>query len=135
MISGRCIAAFVLAFLPFSTWGEAPRFLIRNDALCDTENVMCIQGSLSYRPGSRVLTLFGRVSKAPGPGWVRILFRGTFRDSQPATTIMEFPIRGAYSEIIDKSFIPDHPQIDDWRVFGVIFEQDDDAARAARRRR
>lgn len=125
----------VLALLPAIVWAEGPRFLARGELICDGENLMCIRGSLSYRPGSRVLNLSGRVSRATSPGWVRILFRGTNRRNQPGTSVMEFPIRGAHSEIVDKSFIPDQPDIDNWRVFAIIFEPDADAERAARRLR
>lgn len=122
----------LLVLLPTLCWGVAPRYLARSELLCDVDKQMCIRGSLVYRSNSRVLTLSGRVSKTSGPGWVRILFRGTNRLDQPSTTIMEFPIRGAFSEIIDKSFIPDNPQIDNWRIFYVVFEPDKEADRAAR---
>jgi hypothetical protein len=128
--SRQCLTLLVL--VPAISWGVAPRYLARSESLCDVDKQMCIRGSLVYRSNSRVLSLSGRVSKAPGPGWVRILFRGTNRLDQPSTTIMEFPIRGAHSEIIDKSFIPDNPQIDNWRIFYVVFEPDKEAGRAAR---
>jgi hypothetical protein len=124
----------LLAFLPSLVQGGDTRYLARSELLCDVDKQMCIRGSLRYRSNSRVLRLSGRVSKSTGPGWVRILFRGTNRLDQPSTTIMEFPIRGAHSEIIDKALIPDNPQIDNWRIFYVVFEPDEDARRAARDR-
>jgi hypothetical protein len=47
---------------------------------------------------------------------------------------MEFPVRGAYSEIVDRAFIPDQPDVDDWRLERLIFEPDAAAADAARDR-
>ena len=108
-------------------------FLVRNDYICEPEETMCIRGTLYYQPDSRVLRLRGRVFRAPGPGWVRILFRGS-RDGQLASSVMEFPIRGAYSEIIDFRYIPDNPAVRYWRILDVRFEPDEGAAQAARDR-
>jgi hypothetical protein len=47
---------------------------------------------------------------------------------------MEFPIRGAYSEIVDFRYIPDNPAVRYWRILDVRFEPDEAAAQAARDR-
>lgn len=120
-----CVAAAALA--------EAPRRLDEG-LICDPERALCIRGALWYRPDSRRLELTGRLSAATGPGWVSLVFRGTTRGHHPASTIMEFPVRGAYSEIVDRAFIPDHPDVDDWRLERLIFEPDAAAADAARDR-
>lgn len=126
--------AICAAFLCMPALAEAPRQLNDKPLICDPDGSLCIRGSLWYRPGSRRLELRGRISRAPGPGWVSIVFRGSSRTNQPASAIMEFPVRGTYSEIVDRSFIPDHPQVDAWRIERLYFEPGGDAARAARDR-
>jgi hypothetical protein len=110
---------------------EAPDYLLRSAPLCDTEEVMCLRGSVRYLPGSRVMEVRGRVWRAPGPGWVSILFRGARPNGAASTAVMEFPIRGNASEIVDRRFIPDFPEVRYWRILGVLFEEDELADRAA----
>jgi hypothetical protein len=126
--------AVCTAFLCVSAQAEPPRRLNDAPIICDAERAFCLRGSLWYRPNSRRLELRGRINQAPGPGWVSIVFRGSSRTNQPASAIMEFPVRGAYSEIVDRSFIPDHPQVGEWRVERLFFEPDGNAAQAARDR-
>lgn len=111
---------------------EPPQRVNATDPICDPERVFCIRGALWYDPGSRRLELTGRVAAAPGPGWVSLVFRGTTRTHRPASAIMEFPVRGRWSEIVDRAFIPDHPDVDRWRLERVMFEADAAAADAAR---
>lgn len=92
---------------------------------------MCIRGTLVYLPDSRIMELYGRVTTSPGPGWVRILFQGNWRGNL-ASSVMEIPIRGAWSEIIDFRYIPDNPAVRYWRILTVSFEPDPAAAEAAR---
>ena len=108
-------------------------FLVRNDDICDSQRNMCIRGTLVYQPDSRIMSLYGRVTGSPGPGWVKILFRGNWRGNL-ASSIMEFPIRGVYSEIVDFRYIPDNPAVRHWRILSVSFEPDEAAAEAARNR-
>jgi len=108
-------------------------FLARNEDICNSDRTMCIRGTLIYRPDSRIMELYGRVSGTPGPGWVRILFQGSWRGNL-ASSVMEFPIRGAYSEIIDFRYIPDNPAVRHWRILDVRFEPDERAVEAARDR-
>jgi len=127
------ITFLCLLLISASALAGRTNFLVRNDFICEPEETICIRGTLYYLPDSRVLRLRGRVSRAPGPGWVRILFRGS-RDGQLASSVMEFPIRGDHSEIIDFRYIPDNPAIGNWRVLAISFDQDPDAARESRRR-
>jgi hypothetical protein len=108
-------------------------FLVRNEDICSSDRTMCIRGTLVYRPDSRIMELYGRVTGTPGPGWVRILFQGNWRGNL-ASSVMEFPIRGAYSEIVDFRYIPDNPAVRYWRILDVRFEPDEAAAQAARDR-
>lgn len=125
------LVALLLA--PLAAVGASTDFLVRNGMICDEERTMCIRGTLAYYPNPRIMELRGRLSHAPGPGWVRILFAGN-RDGQRASAVMEIPIRGRHSEIIDRRFIPDNPAIRNWRVLSIRFEADDGAGRAARER-
>lgn len=116
--------------VPAAAYG--PDLLLRQGRLCDEEQRFCLRGSIRYYPNSRLIEINGRVARAPGPGWVSILFRGSDRNNQPNTTVMEFPVRGDATEIIDRSFITDYPQVRQWRIIGMIFEPDPDAVDAAR---
>ena len=111
----------------------ATDFLVRNGEICDDERTMCIRGTLAYYPNPRIMELRGRVMHAPGPGWVKILFAGN-RDGQRASSVMEIPIRGRHSEIIDRRYIPDNPAIRNWRVLSIRFEPDERAASSATER-
>jgi hypothetical protein len=124
----------VWAVCSASAAAHGPDLLLRQQRLCDEEQRFCLRGTILYYPNSRLIEINARVIRAPGPGWVSILFRGSDRNNQPNTAVMEFPVRGNTTEIIDRSFIPDYPQVRQWRIIGVIFEQDPEAADAARDR-
>lgn len=124
----RIVAATLL--LPACALAAAPDFLVNNGDICDPDRVMCIRGTLVYLPDSRILKLTGRVRGSPGPGWVRILFRGSWQ-GHLASSVMEIPIRGTNSEIVDFKYIPDNPAVRYWRILTVSFEPDEAAARAA----
>lgn len=121
----------MVAVLPMAQ-AEGPDLLLRQQWLCNQERDFCLNGSVLYYPNSRVIELSGRVARAPGPGWVNILFRGSDRNNNPNTTAMEFPVRGDHSEIVDRAFIPDYPQVRHWRIIGMSFEADPEARDAAR---
>jgi len=122
----------VLAMLPMPAAADGPDLLLRQKRLCNQEQSFCLNGTVLYYPNSRVIELSGRVARAPGPGWVSILFRGSDRNNYPNTTAMEFAVRGDHSEIVDRAFIPDYPQVRYWRIIGMTFEADPEAREAAR---
>jgi hypothetical protein len=127
-----CLFAICAVLACSAASAEAPRRVDESGLICDPERVFCIRGAIWYRPNSRRLELSGRVTAATGPGWVSIVFRGTTRGNRPASAIMEFPVRGAYSEIVDRAFIPDPPDAQYWRLERLFFEPDEAAADAAR---
>jgi len=127
-VSPRTLA--ITLFLPALALASAPEFLVRNGDICDPDRTMCIRGSLVYLPDSRIMELTGRVAGSPGPGWVRILFKGNWR-GHLASSVMEIPIRGTNSEIVQHKYIPDNPAVRYWRILTISFEPDDAAARAA----
>lgn len=120
-----------LASLPLPAAADGPDLLLRQKQLCNQEQNFCLRGTVLYYPNSRVIELSGRVVRAPGPGWVNILFRGSDRNNYPNTTAMEFAVRGVHSEIVDRAFIPDYPQVRYWRIIGLTFEADPEAREAA----
>jgi len=120
-----------LASLPLPAAADGPDLLLRQQQLCNQEQSFCLRGTVLYYPNSRVIELSGRGARAPGPGWVNILFRGSDRNNYPNTTAMEFAVRGVHSEIVDRAFIPDYPQVRYWRIIGLTFEADPEAREAA----
>lgn len=115
--------------LPALAAASPPEFLVRNGDICDPDRTMCIRGTLLYDPDSRLIRITGRVAGSPGPGWVRILFQGSWR-GHLASSVMEIPIRGANSEIVQHKYIPDNPAVRYWRILAISFEPDEAAARA-----
>lgn len=124
----RMVAITLL--LPVLAAASPPDFLVKNDDICDPDRTMCIRGSLIYLPDSRIMQLTGRVAGSPGPGWVRILFQGAWR-GYLASSVMEIPIRGTNSEIVEFKYIPDNPAVRYWRILAISFEPDETAAKAA----
>lgn len=129
-LAGVLFLLSALLAVPASAYG--PDLLLRQGRLCDEEQRFCLRGTIRYYPNSRLIEINGRVARAPGPGWVSILFRGSDRNNQPSTAVMEFPVRGDATEIIDRRFITDYPQVNQWRIIGMIFEPDPNAVDAAR---
>ena len=127
-----CLIAICAVLACSAARAEAPRRVDEAGMICDPERVFCIRGAIWYRPNSRRLELNGRVTAATGPGWVSLVFRGNARGNRPASAIMEFPVRGTYSEIVDRAFIPGQPDVDYWRLERLVFEPDEAAADAAR---
>ncbi len=120
----------MILLLPALAEASAPEFLVRNGDICDPDRILCIRGSLIYQPDSRIMEMTGRVAGSPGAGWVRILFQGNWR-GHLASSVMEIPIRGTNSEIVNFKYIPDNPAVRHWRILTVSFEPDEAAGRAA----
>jgi len=98
------------------------RYLKRNERFCDTEEQLCVRGTIRYEVNPRVLRVWGRVQTSPGRGLLRIRLAGTNRLDHRRTTAMEIQLRGTYSEIIEFKMIPDHPDIANWEVTSIEFE-------------
>lgn len=99
-------------------------YLFRDERICDTDEVFCLRGMLSYDSNPRLLHLRARVQKAPGPGLLRIMLEGSNRQGHRHIVSVEVRVRGHYSEIIDHKMIPDYPDTQSWAVFGVVFAAD-----------
>ncbi len=116
------ITALLLAVLPAGA--STFYFLARDDRICAADGPVCIRATISYDTNSRVLHLRGRVDRTAEPGWLRLTFVGVSERNQRGSTTMEFPIRGRWSEVLDRKLIPDHPQIADWRLETMSFTPD-----------
>ena len=99
--------------------------LFQNERICDTADVFCFHGSLSYHSNSRVLHLRARVQKAPGPGLLRIRVTGANELGHRRLAPIEVRVRGNHSEIINLKVIPDHPDVRSWAVDLVSFIPDE----------
>jgi hypothetical protein len=97
------------------------RYLARDELLCEPAKTTCIRATLTYEKNDRLLRLRGRVDSTTGPGRVQITLTGTTRQGYRRYAPMEFLIRGRASEIVDFKMIPDHPDVEDWVIFGVAF--------------
>ena len=113
-----------LSFLTGALSG--PRdYLFRDERLCDTDEVFCFRGTLSYRSNPRLLHLRARVQTAPGPGLLRISLAGANQQGHRRHAPFEVRVRGHYSEIIDHKMIPDYPDVQVWVVERVAFIADE----------
>jgi hypothetical protein len=100
-------------------------YLFRDERLCDTKDVFCFRGTLSYRSNPRLLSLRARVQTAPGPGLLRIRLAGANQQGYPRFAPFEVRVRGRHSEIIDHQMIPDYPDVPGWVVEKVEFIADE----------
>ena len=96
-------------------------YLFKDKRVCDTQNVFCIRGTLSYDSNPRLLHLRARVQTAPGPGMLRIRLRGANELGHRRLAPIEVQVRGNYSEIINHRMVPDHPDVYEWHVDLVEF--------------
>ena len=118
------LGASALFFLTAALAG--PRdYLFRNERLCDTDEVFCFRGTLSYHSNPRLLHLRARVKTAPGPGLLRIRLAGANQQGHRRFAPFEVRVRGHYSEIIDHKMIPDYPDVQGWVVERVEFIADE----------
>ena len=100
-------------------------YLFRDERLCDTDEVFCFRGTLSYYSNPRLLRLQARVQTAPGPGLLRISLTGTNQQGHTRFAPFEVRVRGRNSEIINHKMIPDYPDVQGWVVQRVEFIADE----------
>ena len=98
--------------------------LFRNELVCDSDGAFCLRGTLTYHTNPHLLRLRARVQKAPGPGLLRIWLSGTNQLGHHRRAPLEVRIRGHYSEIIHHRMIPDHPDVQNWKVERVDYVAD-----------
>lgn len=114
------------ALLLLSVSHAGPReHLFENKRVCDTNEVFCFRGSMTYYSNPRVLHLRARVQKAPGSGLLRIRLAGANDLGHRRIAPFEVRVRGHNSEIINHKMIPDHPDVQGWAVEQVEFIVDE----------
>ena len=118
------LGASVLFFVT-STLASPRDYLFEDERICDTHEVLCFRGTLSYESNSRLLRLNARVRTDPGPGMLRISLTGTNELGHRRLAPFEVRVRGSYSEIIDHKMIPDYPEVHNWEVDRVEFIADE----------
>jgi hypothetical protein len=114
------LAASALFFVA-SAYAGSRDYLFKDKRVCDTQNVLCFRGTLSFDSNPRLLHLRARVQTAPGPGMLRIRLRGANEPGHRRLAPIEVQIRGNYSEIINHRMVPDHPDVYEWHVDVVEF--------------
>jgi len=123
-LPGRRLALTCLAcgLLAQSLNAGETLYLKRNERFCDSEERLCVRGTIRYEVNPRLLRVWGRVQTSPGRGLLRIRLAGTNRLEHRRTTAAEIQLRGTYSEIVEFKMIPDHPDIANWEVTSIEFE-------------
>ena len=100
-------------------------YLFHDERICDTDEVFCFRGTLSYHSNPRLLRLRARVQTAPGPGLLRIGLVGANQLGHRRFAPFEVRVSGHYSEIINHKMIPDYPDVQGWVVERVEFIADE----------
>jgi hypothetical protein len=116
----------LLALLSTNVHAEERLYIRKNETFCDSSGVLCLHGSLTYRPNSRIVSLNARVQKQTGPGTLHIILSGNNRLDMFRRTEIKLTIRGTYSEIINHQMRPDAPDVPEWSIWSFDFESKDD---------
>jgi hypothetical protein len=96
-------------------------YLAENALICDSDRVLCVDGTLSYDVNDRLLWLRGRVQSTTVPGVLEITVKGTNRLGHVRYAPMEIQLRGRASEIVDFRMIPDYPDVENWSIDRIAF--------------
>ena len=99
-------------------------YIKKNERFCDSDKVLCIDGTISYEPNTRILSLRARVQKQTGPGEIRLNFSGTNRQGSIKRTEIVMKIRGRHSEILDRRIRPDAPDVSNWKLDRFVFKKE-----------
>jgi hypothetical protein len=120
VVNAPAIGVALLLAVTVATAGPL-RHLARDEELCDPEETICLDATLSYEYNARLLWLHGRVRFAPGPGRLTITVQGTTRLGYVRYAPMEVDLHGNATEIVDFRMIPDHPDVEDWKIYRIEF--------------
>ena len=118
--------SILLALLSTNAHTEERFYIRKNETFCDSNGVLCLHGSLTYGPNSRIVSLNARVQKQTGPGTLHIILAGNNRLDMFRRTEIKLTIRGTYSEIINHQMRPDAPDVPEWSISSFTFKSMDD---------
>lgn len=112
-----------LGFTLTSTPALASRtlYLADEELICDSDRVICVDGTLSYDVNERLLWLRGRVRFTTVPGLLQITVKGSTRLGHVRYAPMEIELRGKASEIVDFKMIPDYPDVANWAIDRIVY--------------
>ncbi|MEQ1800873.1 MAG: hypothetical protein ABL989_03055 [Gammaproteobacteria bacterium] len=96
-------------------------YLAENELICDSERILCVDGTLGYDVNDRLLWLRGRVQATTVPGVLQITVKGTNRLGHLRYAPLEIELRGRASEIVDFAMIPDYPDVANWSIDRIVF--------------
>lgn len=113
--------ALVAALAASAALAYPVRYLARDEVLCDSKRLACVDGTLSYEVNSRLLELHGRVQFTTVPGMLQIVVRGSNRLGHVRYAPLEIRLKGKASEIVDFRMIPDYPDVDNWTIDHISF--------------
>ena len=113
------ICALLLTAAPASA--SRTLYLARTERICDTAEIACVDGSLTFRVNTRVLWLNGRLKSSPGPGTLTIRVKGTTRLGYVRYAPMEIALDGHASEIVNYRMIPDDPDVYNWEIDAIEY--------------
>ena len=99
-------------------------YIKKNERFCDSDKVLCIDGTIAYEPNTRILSLRARVQKQTGPGEIRLNFSGSNRQGSLKRTEIVMKIRGRHSEILDRRIRPDAPDVSNWKLDSFVFNKE-----------
>lgn len=115
------VVALVAALTASATLASPILYLARNEVLCDSRRIACVDGTLSYEVNTRLLELRGRVQFTTVPGVLQIVVKGSNRLGHVRYAPMEIKLRGQASEIVDFRMIPDYPDVENWAIDHISF--------------
>ena len=113
--------ATMVLLIATAALAEERQYIRKNETFCDSSGVLCLHGSLTYGPNSRIVSLNARVQKATGPGTFLIILSGSNRQEMLRRTEIRLTIRGTYSEIINHQMRPDAPDVSEWQISSFVF--------------
>ena len=102
------------------------RFLLEQEVFCAPLEALCVDGSITYEPNSRLLALGGRITATRQPGDLVVVLLGHQRDGTARYAEMRIPVEGRYSEVVRHRMVPDWPEIDDWAFDHAEFHPADE---------
>lgn len=120
------VAGLLAALASAGVLASRTLYLAEDEAICDGERLVCIDGTLSYDVNDRLLWLRGRVQFTTVPGLLQITVKGSNRLGHVRYAPMEIELRGKASEIVDFRMIPDYPDVANWAIDHIVYRRQSD---------